>query len=228
MNDILEINFEEKYAIIEIDDTIPLWKVLTRLNDKIESLLDDLKVYEIILVTGKRTLAGGDVYKLYHQLVEKYELSVIRIFSDAPDREDKGNIPVIIESTSRLKNYISNRDEFESASTLFIKKTIRSGQTIDYKGNIVIYGNVNHGSIVRSTGNVSIFGKLYGSVWAGCGGDETCFIVANHFSPTQIRIASFGITGSKIKNLECKNNSVVVINNNDIKIISMEEFIRGH
>ena len=38
--------------------------------------------------------------------------------------------------------------------TKFIRKTIRSGQHINYQGNIVIIGDINSGAEVYATGNI--------------------------------------------------------------------------
>jgi septum site-determining protein MinC len=73
--------------------------------------------------------------------------------------------------------------------TLLIKKTIRSGQSIEHAGNLVIFGDVNPGAELKAGGDVIIIGTLRGIAHAGRkdNGDPAS-ITATRFQPTQIRI----------------------------------------
>lgn len=73
--------------------------------------------------------------------------------------------------------------------TLLIRKTIRSGQSIDHPGNLVIMGDVNPGAEVKAGGDILIFGALRGIAHAGRNsGYEIPSVSALKFEPTQIRI----------------------------------------
>ncbi len=74
--------------------------------------------------------------------------------------------------------------------TLLVKKTLRSGQSVEYDGNVVILGDVNPGAEVNSGGDILIMGALRGTVHAGCNGDKKAIIAALKFQPVQARIAN--------------------------------------
>ena len=78
--------------------------------------------------------------------------------------------------------------------TFYYRGGVRSGQTIRQNGSVVIVGDVNPGGEIKATGNIIVLGSLKGTAWAGApggaGGDDSCFISALDFQPTQIRIAS--------------------------------------
>lgn len=74
--------------------------------------------------------------------------------------------------------------------TLLVKKTLRSGQSVEYEGNVVILGDVNPGAEVNSGGDILIMGALRGTVHAGCNGDKKAIIAALKFQPVQARIAN--------------------------------------
>lgn len=74
------------------------------------------------------------------------------------------------------------------AGSLFLPRTIRSGQRIECQGDLVIVGDVNPGSELVATGNIAVFGKLRGLAHAGATGREDVMIVANYLVPQQIRI----------------------------------------
>lgn len=67
--------------------------------------------------------------------------------------------------------------------------TIRSGQMLEQRGDLLLLGDVNPGGSVRSTGSIYILGALRGLAHAGIEGDDSCIIVASIFRPTQLRIA---------------------------------------
>ena len=72
----------------------------------------------------------------------------------------------------------------------FISSTIRSGQVIEYDGNIIIIGDVNPGALVKAKGNIIILGTLRGVAHAGVDGNEEAIVAAYNLQPTQLRIAN--------------------------------------
>lgn len=79
----------------------------------------------------------------------------------------------------------------QEGKTSFIEGTIRSGQIINYEGNVVIVGDVNPGAQVVARGNIVVMGSLRGIAHAGSNGNKQAFVVAYNLDPTQLRIADF-------------------------------------
>jgi septum site-determining protein MinC len=73
---------------------------------------------------------------------------------------------------------------------LFLKRTVRSGQTIQHPGDVTILGDVNPGGQVVAGGDVVIWGKLRGTVHAGAVGDDSSLVCALVLAPTQLRIGN--------------------------------------
>lgn len=74
--------------------------------------------------------------------------------------------------------------------TKFIRKTVRSGQSINYKGNIVIIGDINSGAEVHATGNVVVLGRVRGKVSAGTNGNNKAIIAAFLLQPEMLKISN--------------------------------------
>lgn len=74
--------------------------------------------------------------------------------------------------------------------TKFLRKTIRSGQSINYPGNIVIVGDVNPGAEIYAAGNIIVFGNLKGVVHAGTNGNEKAIIAAFKLEPQILQIGN--------------------------------------
>ncbi|QUH26063.1 septum site-determining protein MinC [Serpentinicella alkaliphila] len=77
----------------------------------------------------------------------------------------------------------------EEGKTKFIKGTVRSGQRINYPGNLLVLGDVNPGAQVIAFGNIVVMGSLRGIAHAGANGNRDAIVAAIHLDPTQLRIA---------------------------------------
>lgn len=98
------------------------------------------------------------------------------------------------ESTETAENEQEIKKEEKPLSpeerTLLVKKTLRSGQSVEYEGNVVILGDVNPGAEVNADGDILIMGALRGTVHAGQNGEKKAIIAALKFQPVQARIAN--------------------------------------
>lgn len=82
------------------------------------------------------------------------------------------------------------RDPVEGNGNIqMLAGTVRSGQILEHRGDLLLLGDVNPGGTVRSTGNIFILGALRGLAHAGGEGDSNAIIAASIFKPTQLRIA---------------------------------------
>lgn len=223
----VQVAFENDFAVVSIDERMPLWKIFSAFNDEIEERLEALSSREVVLATGGRSVASGELHRLYFQAVNKFNLNIVRIFSDAVDLDAKSDLPVPIEPSAKMKPYLSRQQIFEACAVLFVKRTVRSGQTIDFDGHVVVYGNVNPGATIRATGNVTVFGKLLGSVWAGCGGNAQCFVICREIDPVQVRIADFGLPGSEIRKKAGPGREVVLVIGGGLELVPTDEFLKG-
>lgn len=75
-----------------------------------------------------------------------------------------------------------------TSDTLFVRATVRSGQTINYDGNIVIIGDINPGAHIKSTGSIIVMGTLRGVAHSGSKGDYDTYVAAFKLLPSQLRI----------------------------------------
>lgn len=79
--------------------------------------------------------------------------------------------------------------ETEKLPTLYIQRTLRSGQSITSDGNIVIIGDANPGSEIIAKGDITVWGILGGIAHAGSAGNQYARIRALKMNAIQLRIA---------------------------------------
>lgn len=80
--------------------------------------------------------------------------------------------------------------EADRKPCMLLNRSLRSGQRINYDGNVVVLGDVNPGSEVTATGDIVVMGSLRGVVHAGAKGDGSSIIMAYRLNPVQLRIGS--------------------------------------
>jgi septum site-determining protein MinC len=66
---------------------------------------------------------------------------------------------------------------------------VRSGQTVEHDGNLLLMGDLNPGGTLLCTGDIYVLGALRGMAHAGFTGRPEAIIAASQLKPTQLRIA---------------------------------------
>jgi septum site-determining protein MinC len=81
--------------------------------------------------------------------------------------------------------------EVKKKNSLYLKQTLRAGQAVSHKGDLVIIGDVNAGAEVMAEGDITIWGSLRGIAHAGIDGNTKAEIRALRLQPIQLRIANY-------------------------------------
>jgi septum site-determining protein MinC len=81
------------------------------------------------------------------------------------------------------------RDLRASEDTLFLRRTVRSGQAIHHPSNVVVLGDVNPGAEIVAGGDIIVWGVLRGMVHAGYPDNDSAVVCALQLAPVQLRVA---------------------------------------
>lgn len=77
----------------------------------------------------------------------------------------------------------------DSKQTIYVTQTLRSGQVLEFDGNIVIIGDCHPGSEIKATGDITVWGVLGSIAHAGAKGNRDAKIRALKMNAVQLRIA---------------------------------------
>ena len=77
----------------------------------------------------------------------------------------------------------------EASDTLFLRRTVRSGQAIRHPSNVVVMGDVNPGAEIVAGQDIIVWGVLRGMVHAGYPDKEEAVVCSLLLAPVQLRIA---------------------------------------
>lgn len=170
-----------------------------------EGNFDDI-VNEIdnILYESKDFFKGAKIVGIKSEILSEFEkneiLNIIKYrhrleINNDNLSEDIKELLKIKKVTEATEEQVENLEEeiysgIDMGETIFLNSTIRSGQLIEFEGNIVIIGDVNPGAIIKAKGNIVILGSLKGIAHAGDNGNKKAIIAAYDLSATQLRIAN--------------------------------------
>lgn len=82
-----------------------------------------------------------------------------------------------------------NSSDTKILPTLYLSQTLRSGQTVNYEGNILIIGDAHPGSEIIAEGDITVWGILGGIAHAGSKGNISAKVRALKLNAIQLRIA---------------------------------------
>lgn len=163
-----------------------------RVSLSVKTTPDDLSEYGASLTFEEGTTAEvlwlGDgtpelsLSQLASCIQEEFGVQVTRVEM----RKDVG--AEILSGLYEIPVALSQPKAEASRRTHTLKKTLRSGASMRFDGDVVVMGDVNPGAQVTATGNITVLGSLKGIAHAGAHGDASCFVMALKLQPIQIRI----------------------------------------
>lgn len=146
-------------------------QIIEELDKKLGETIEFFKGANILGIKGEE-LPEEEIEKIADFIKSKYQLNLLEIL-EAEDKRDKKTFSGIHEGMTK-----------------FINATVRSGQVIEYGGNIVIIGDVNPGALIKARGNIVVLGSLKGVAHAGIDGNNDAIVAAYDLQPMQLRIGS--------------------------------------
>jgi septum site-determining protein MinC len=107
----------------------------------------------------------------------------------ADDREPPAAaVAAPVAAPATIAEPAADRSEGGGRRTLSVHRTLRSGASLRFDGDVILFGDVNPGAQVVAAGNVVILGALKGLAHAGATGEEDAFILGFDLRATQLRI----------------------------------------
>jgi septum site-determining protein MinC len=197
--------------VIVLDEETDFSQILGCLEERLDTARDFLQGARVTVELGERKLTLVEAKKLVGMLRNRRGLQVIgfqrgkqrvrtldgviegksvlngdREKNREPVEETGDRVDKVLSTDSSTQNRQNTERE---GNTLFIRRTLRSGQSVNYHGHVVIIGDVNPGAEVIAGGDIIVLGALRGMAHAGGAGDNTAIITALRLQPIQLRIA---------------------------------------
>lgn len=185
------INIEEKNEEIIIED------FETKPSEEFEAVQDDINNEIVISAQEAEEIIESKNEDIQNALDNIYatEVKLETILESEPEKVYDKEEGVI--SSETVKKALQNEEKYTEAdfeidhfSTTYVKQTLRSGQIVNYDGNVVIIGDCHPGSEVVASGDITVWGILSGIAHAGAKGNPRAKVRALKMNAIQLRIAN--------------------------------------
>jgi septum site-determining protein MinC len=181
---------------LTLEPETPFKELLSALADRLAESPAFFRGASITVDTSQRTLRSNERMQL-EDLLALYQMSIVPLEVAIEKRKE-----VVKVVTQPLSDSVSEetmtqqgttdyvqRDPRESEDTLFLRRTVRSGQAIHHHSNVIVLGDVNPGAEIIAGGDIIVWGVLRGMVHAGYPDNENALVCSLQLSPVQLRIA---------------------------------------
>lgn len=177
--------------------------VLAQVDERLQAMASFVKGGRVAVAAGSRLLAEADIAAI-GRLLEAHQVSLWALVSDDPaSQRAAASLGLATQVTPALRANGSralasargaapatNAGRPGQAPALLVRATLRSGQTIEHPGAVIVIGDVQPGAQLIAGGDVVVWGRLAGIVHAGVLGDQPAVVCALALQPTELRIGS--------------------------------------
>jgi len=161
------------------------------LFNQIEQQANFFNGARVALEVGNHILRAGDMGSLRDRLSDR-GIALWAILSNSTVTETNAQALGMATRlpTPRPERVVKPLDtHLPGEAAVMVNRTMRSGFQVNYKGHVIVLGDVNPGAEIIASGNVVVWGKLRGSVHAGCDGNADAVVCTLDLAPTRLLIA---------------------------------------
>ncbi len=162
-----------------LDPDMNFSELLGCIRDKFYASRNFLGNGSIILDISGRTLSD---------IEESLVIDAIRASSDVDISCVIGRDDEELERIKKVGGILEDRMREDEKCSIF-HGSLMKNKCVEVEDSVIVFGDVNPGSEIKSKGNIIVLGGLYGTAHAGSAGDASSFICAIEMEPLELRIA---------------------------------------
>ena len=122
------------------------------------------------------------------------DIQIMMLKDDISSRFDVEFIeehPIQIQKSFKTKyvNNLRSGENIEFDGDIIVMTDMKSGSQVSSTCNVVVMGDVSSGARVVANGNVIVMGSILGFIHAGANGNENAYAVAGNLNPKVLQIA---------------------------------------
>lgn len=185
--------------LLTLEPETPFGELLNALAERLAEAPAFFRGASLSVDTSRRTLRASERTQL-EALLAHYQMSIAPLSGpltlNTPTQpavtQDLGMMnsrPPGASGQATFSGEQVTRDLRDFDDTLFLRRTVRSGQAIHHHSNIVVMGDVNPGAEIVAGKDIIVWGVLRGMVHAGYPDDEGAMVCSLLLAPVQLRIA---------------------------------------
>jgi septum site-determining protein MinC len=169
------------------------------LQEQIKEQSEFLRGGRLILDVGNHVIHAAELGQLRDMLTDD-GLALWAVLSNSQVTQQNAQLLGLatrINKPSPERTIHTIETALTGEEAVLVRRTLRSGYSIQHFGHVVVIGDINPGSEIIAGGDIVVWGRLRGMVHAGAEGNQEAVVCAMDLAPTQLRIADHIATTPK-------------------------------
>ncbi|MBP1692393.1 MAG: minC [Chloroflexi bacterium] len=162
------------------------------LLEQLDQQADFMRGARLAIDVGNRPIKAADLGRLRSEIQDR-ELTLWAVLSESPTTvqtaQTLGLATRITKPRPDLTVAKVETNLHGGEQAVLLRRTLRSGFSIEHDGHVIIIGDINPGAEVKAGGDIIVWGRARGMLHAGSGGNAEAVVCALDLSPTQLWIA---------------------------------------
>lgn len=177
-SELVEFKGSKKGIIVNIKRKATFDEIKNSIIDKLESSIGFFNGAKICAINCEY-LSDIQIMMLKDDISSKFDVEFIEEYKKK-------------EITSFQTKYVNNLrsgENIEFDGDIIVMTDMKSGSQVSATCNVVVMGDISSGARVVANGNVIVMGSVSGFIHAGANGNQNAYVVAGNLNPKILQIA---------------------------------------
>jgi len=177
-SELVEFKGSKKGIIVNIKRKATFDEIKSSIIDRLESSIGFFNGAKICSINCE-CLSDIQIIMLKDDISSKFDVEFI-------EEENKKEITTF---KTKYVNNLRSGENIEFDGDVIVMTDMKSGSQVSATCNVVVMGDISSGARVVARGNVTVMGSVSGFIHAGSNGNKNAYVVAGNLNPKVLQIA---------------------------------------
>lgn len=178
-SELVEFKGSKKGIIVNIKRKATFDEIKSSIIDRLESSIGFFNGAKICSINCEY-LSDIQIIMLKDDISSKFDVEFI---------EEEENKKEITTFKTKYVNNLRSGENIEFDGDVIVMTDMKSGSQVSATCNVVVMGDISSGARVVARGNVTVMGSVSGFIHAGSNGNKNAYVVAGNLNPKVLQIA---------------------------------------
>jgi len=209
-SELVEFKGSKKGIIVNIKRKATFDEIKSSIIDRLESSIGFFNGAKICSINCE-CLSDIQIIMLKDDISSKFDVEFI-------EEENKKEITTF---KTKYVNNLRSGENIEFDGDVIVMTDMKSGSQVSATCNVVVMGDISSGARVVARGNVTVMGSVSGFIHAGSNGNKNAYVVAGNLNPKVLQIAGNIAVApdDEINESNKQNRPEIAFISNDILVI---------
>ena len=178
-SELVEFKGSKKGIIVNVKRKATFDEIKSSIIDRLESSIGFFNGAKICSINCEY-LSDIQIIMLKDDISSKFDVEFI---------EEEENKKEITTFKTKYVNNLRSGENIEFDGDVIVMTDMKSGSQVSATCNVVVMGDISSGARVVARGNVTVMGSVSGFIHAGSNGNKNAYVVAGNLNPKVLQIA---------------------------------------